>query len=375
MAISIITGFDGSCPHFQEGVKQEAENKFTVYPGYRKLEGQSEESKTLGGSRFYIRLENSGAADAEVAVIADWEIENRVFGHDHGYVRFDNENWHPIPGIRLDGTRIQYNLHLTPGITELALSPEYNYSDCANFVKLLRKNGLSVETIGQSRENRDMWMLTLPSPNPNALNFFLQARDHAYETSGSYCVEGIVDFLLSESSIAHYIRSKFNFFIVPMTNPDGVYNGMSRLTWEQGADMNRILCPTNDPAHAALKQAIDKAKPKVHMNIHNWINKFVDGLLAMDEEMAEKIQYHFPDDVANHKRWRVETHSSYLKANNLKEAPAENKSWKNYCKESFDAYGVNFEFPWFSILPKQMKQKGVKALTAFALAVIEEMNL
>lgn len=375
MSVKILTGFDGSCPHFQEGIKTESDNIFTIFPGYRSRDGMSEESKDWGGSRFYIRIKNSGHNNREIIIIADWETTQKCNNHDQGYLRRPQGNWEIISAIRIDASKIKYKIKVLPGVSDLALFPEYNYSDCVKYVRSLKKSGVDIDTVGRSKEGRAMWMIKLGSPDFNALNFFIQARDHAYETAGSYCVEGIVSFLLSGNSLAEYLRSKFSFYVVPMTNPDGVFNGMSRLTWEKGADMNRVYCADKDEAHATLLKTINKIKPKVHMNIHNWTYKFVDGLLANDEEIADKILHCFPDDFENYKHWQVETNKSYLKTIKLDKIPRENKSWKDYCKEKFNAYGVNFEFPWFAILPEQMRKKGEKALVALALAVIEEAKL
>jgi zinc carboxypeptidase len=375
MNVKVITGFDGSCPHYADGVSQDSEKSFTVYPGYRQKKGFSEESRENGGSRFYIRLENNNDNIQEVEIIADWDIDKRINHHDQGYFRVLKGEWRMVVGARVDKTKIKYTIQLPPGISELALFPEYNYAECNDFISSLNTTECGVEVVGVSQDGRDIWMLSLVSPNPKAMDFFIQARDHAYESAGSYCVVGIVRFLLEGSSMAKYLRSKFNFFIVPMTNPDGVYRGMSRLTWEQGADMNRVCCNIPDKAHETLQKTLDRIQPKVHMNIHNWTDKFTDGLLANESEIADKILHHFPADRLNHKRWRVQTHQDYLRENNLTECPENSKSWKNYCKENFDAYGVTFEFPWFSILSGQMEEKGEKALVAFALAVIEEINL
>ena len=127
----------------------------------------------------------------------------------------------------------------------------------------------------------------------------------------------------------------------------------------------------NDAAHAALKAALDAARPKVHMNIHNWTNRFVDGLLSNDADLAERILAHFPPDHLHYKRWLVETTADFLKQHDWTSTPPEHQSWKNYCKEHFGAHGVNFEFPWFMLNTAEMRAKGVQALVAYALAAIE----
>lgn len=379
MSVEIITGFDGASPYSNAGVKRESENRAVVLPSLRRMPGNSEEAPGAG-SRLNVRLQNKTGKTQSFTVVADWEKPTRLSGHDIGYLHAgDGGGWRMIPGFRRGTTRIEYQLDLLPGVTGLGLFPEFNYTACKEFIADCKTRGADVEIIGQSREKRDMWMLSLPSANKDARPFFLQARDHAYESAGSYSVLGIVHFLLGTSAPADYIRSKFNIFIVPMTNPDGVYNGMSRLTWEQGADMNRINT-VPDAAHDALQAAIDRVRPVVHMNIHNWTNKFVDGLLANDQPIAEKILTHMPADNAHFKRWKVETTADYIRnagwdklpEDEIREKRRAGWSWKNYCQENFDAVGVNFEFPWFGLDTAAMQAKGVRAFCALALAAIEE---
>ena len=372
MTVNIVTGFDGSCPHSDEGIQRDNQGRFVVCPNYRKQEGRSEEGEN-GGSRLSTRLQNSSSEPVAVTVLIDWNAK-RVTHHDLGYVRHESEaEWTMVPGIR-ERNLIRYDMTVPPGTTHLGLYPEYNHEQCAAFMSSLRDKGVDVEVIGQSREGRDMWMAVFPSPNKDARPWFLQARDHAYETAGSYCIEGIADFLLADDPLCQYLRSKFNVYIVPMTNPDGVFNGMSRLTWEQGADMNRLVTE-EDAAHATLKAAVDKVRPAVHMNIHNWTSKFVDGLLSNEVEIAERIQEHMPADTAHVKRWYVQTLYSFLEHAKLSSVPDSSRSWKDYCKDEFDAIGVNFEFPWFSLNTADMREKGKQAFIAFALAVIEEQSL
>ena len=369
--IEVVTDFDGACPHGDAGLTRESEDRIVLRPGYRAEDGISEEAVGKG-SRFSARLRNNGEHTLNVTVVADWELADRCTGHDLGYVKQPNwSEWRMIPGIRESESRIRYDLALQPGDTELGLYPEYNYGECAKFVRTLGAKGVKTEVIGQSREGRDMWMITFPSVNADARRFFFQVRDHAYETAGSYCTEGVVSFLMSTSDLAAYLRAKFQVFIVPMTNPDGVFNGMSRLTWERGADMNRVHT-VEDAAHATLMTAMDKVRPDVHMNVHNWTSKFVDGLLANDGSIADNIQTHLPPDHAHYKRWRVQTTADFLQKIGADTCPPEHQSWKNYAKDNFGAVGVNFEFPWFGRTPQDMREQGRKSFVALALAAIED---
>ena len=57
---------------------------------------------------------------------------------------------------------------------------------------------------------------------------FLSARVHPGETPASFAIRAAIEFLLSEEEEARILREKFVFKIVPMLNPDGVFNGHFR---------------------------------------------------------------------------------------------------------------------------------------------------
>ena len=377
MSIKIITGFDGSSPHSDAGVRQDGENKFTVYPSWREVAGIDEES--IGnGSRFYIRIKNDSSQTTEVFISADWETPKRIEHHDYGFTRHESENeWTQVIGIHNEETKIDYQLNIKPGITELGLVPAYNVEKLTNFLDKIREKGLNVETIGKSGQGRDLNLISISSENKNASNFFIQARDHAYETAGSYCVEGIVDFLYGNSNTAEELRSKFNFYIVPMTNPDGVYNGLSRLTYEAGFNNDRLYW-NNGPGPEAkvLLEILDRLKPAVYMNIHNYAMKFIDGLLTCESsDFVEKIIKKLPADQEHHKEWFIMIDKEWCEKNNYKEYPMNCWGGKNYCKNKFDTVSVIFELPWFGRNTSLMKERGVRALTAFALVAIEELEI
>lgn len=73
----------------------------------------------------------------------------------------------------------------------------------------------------------------------------ITARVHPGEVSSSYCMMGMLDFLLKPYNTQSYIlRNMFTFLIVPMVNPDGVYEGNFRMD-KNGINLNRVY---NDPS-------------------------------------------------------------------------------------------------------------------------------
>lgn len=68
----------------------------------------------------------------------------------------------------------------------------------------------------------------------------ITARVHPGEVSSSYCLQGILEFLLSYNNLqAYLLRRLFIFKIVPMLNPDGVVAGNYRAD-PQGFNLNRF---------------------------------------------------------------------------------------------------------------------------------------
>ncbi len=369
MSISLLTGFDGASPRDDVGVRQVAEGRFVVYPNYRRVEGISEECIAGAGARLSVRIRNDGPSAAPVTVVADWQTESCLEYRDLGFVRLPDEDWRQIPGQR-DKTTICYNLLVPPGVTALALYPEYNVEQCRRFVEHLGERGARLAVPGHSAEGRDIWLVHVPASRSGCPSLMVQARDHAYESAGSYCIEGIIDFLLSDCPSAQCLRERFEVYCLPMANPDGVHNGMSRLTAERGANLNRLVTEC-DLAHDAVRAAIDHVRPQVYLNIHNWQVKDVDGLLVNASAVGPAILQHIAADTEHGKRWLVESAEDWLKANGLTALREQDKSWKNYVEERFGGVGVTVEFPWPGLTPADMRAKGALFLQAYAQAAID----
>jgi Zinc carboxypeptidase len=372
MSIMVLAGFDGSCPHSNDGVTCTDPETFILKADLRTEPGLSEEAPGCG-AHFYTRLVNDSESNHSATIIVDWGGDGRDADRDVGHVRHEGaEEWTLVDAEVQDGCAT-YRLDLAPGMTELAMWPAYNTSMCQSYMDDLVARGVAVASVGASLEGRPVWEIDLPSSDGNAPVFFIQARDHAYETAGSFCVEGLVEYLLSDDALAGRIRSQFHIIIHPMTNPDGVHNGMSRLTSARGADMNR-LHTVDDPAHTAHKAAIDKWRPLVHMNIHNWMSKVNDGLLANDESMQNRILKHLPADTAHGKEYYLQTKGEYLIAAGVETCPLEAMSWKDYVQDNFNGLGVTFEFPWYGRSCADMRELGRKAFIAMALSAMDELK-
>ncbi len=370
--IWINVGYDGSAPNTMEGVKQEKKNVFTIFPSWGKEKGIGEEAKGKG-LRLGFEVVNESNQTQEVILNIDWEDEERTRMKFRDFVfikREEDTEWQMVPSF-IKGSYSIVKLNLTSGKTLVYLNPKYNYSDNERFVEKVSKNKLvEKEKVGESEENRNIWLLKI---GEGKTKVFIMARNHAYESAGNYCVEGMVEWLLSEDSLSKYFLTNFVFYFLPMTNPDGVYNGLSRLTSLQGADLNRVITKP-DKAHWTIKKTLDEIQPHLFINLHNWMDKFKDGLLCRRGKFARKIKFYMPDQIEYGKKWYIEDEEVIFQKRDISICPKLEKSWKNYCEENFGSIGLVFEFPWFGRNTKIMKETGVKALKSCLFAWMELMN-
>ena len=68
----------------------------------------------------------------------------------------------------------------------------------------------------------------------------MAARVHPSETNSSWIIHGFIKFLLSADKVAHQLRTRCVFKIIPMLNPDGVLIGNNRTSF-LGKDLNRCF--------------------------------------------------------------------------------------------------------------------------------------
>jgi murein tripeptide amidase MpaA len=71
-------------------------------------------------------------------------------------------------------------------------------------------------------------------------------RQHSGETHSSFIIHGFINFLVSREALCEKMRDRFEFWIAPIVNPDGVVCGNYRCN-TQGKDPNRFFFADDDP--------------------------------------------------------------------------------------------------------------------------------
>ncbi len=103
-----------------------------------------------------------------------------------------------------------------------------------------------VDDIGRSIASHNLYgyKITDPDAAEPKQKIVLNSGVHANETLGDFVLEGLVDFLVSDDLRAAQLRRYAEFYVYPMTNPDGRFAGNNRTTVAVGdVDLNRAWNP------------------------------------------------------------------------------------------------------------------------------------
>jgi murein tripeptide amidase MpaA len=71
-------------------------------------------------------------------------------------------------------------------------------------------------------------------------------RQHSGETHSSFIIHGLINTLCSQNHAANKMRNLYEWWVLPMVNPDGIVAGNYRTNC-QGKDMNRHFYSDDDP--------------------------------------------------------------------------------------------------------------------------------
>jgi hypothetical protein len=378
--VKILVGFEGSCPQSQKGVKQEGPRRYRICPSWRPSPGISEEA--VGRStRLGFRIQNDSGRAQAVDLLIDWQYDDAPakdrpsFKSREEFMSYRDfvvvkdprrKEWYTVTAD-VDASVATVRLPIPAGVTEVQWHPPYTYTQGEDFVASLREDRrVKTERIGESEEKRHLWMLRITDDSTAPKKrVIIRARAHGYESGGSYAMEGMLRWLIADSDWALQALRKYEFFVIPMANPDGVFNGLGRLTKPQGADVVWASVPNPDKAHSAVREVVDRIKPVIFVDLHNWQHKYRDGLLDMDARYREQFLLHMPDQRQFEKRWQVRDPEPVPTSEPARETMGQ------YCHRVYGSVHVSFEFPWFRRTLDDVRWTGQQALWAFLRAIDE----
>ena len=178
----------------------------------------------------------------------------------------DGQTWqHTAPGEK-HGSRIVYQQRIDADRAWFSWGPPLTGDDAAELIRncAAKCPGAELRELCRSRNNRPVWELRLapatdsPKADDSApstvvphrpCGVFITARQHAWESGGSWVCRGLMEWLVSDDPTATELRSKAIFEIVPVMDVDNVAIGAGGKE-EQPQDHNRDW--TDHPYHPAV---------------------------------------------------------------------------------------------------------------------------
>ena len=351
--IHVIGDFDGGNPKDPNSIIQGDSDTFTIYP-------YSEDNDPNYKFRLDVQANNDVRETKRLHLFIEWKEPQ--FNHLRNYIYAKHEeevDWTLYP-MSVEDTGTWGDIDVEPGITHLCMHPKYNYQDYINFINKIPSNGIiKKELIGKTPEGRDLWLLKISNENPVPKKKILfVSRIHPYETSGSYCAEGITDYFLNEyQESSSDMLSNAAIYLLPMANPDGVYNGLCKLTAPDGIDLSKQV-DTRDSNSALLLKCIDEVRPDVYCEFHNWMFQELDGIYFFNMYQTRRFIRNMPSQKHFKKTWKPFFRKKIFSIIH--------HGFKKHCREKFGSVCVCLEYPWRYRKIDDMKRLGVDSLKALA---------
>lgn len=250
-----------------------------------------QDSVNTSVSWFYGRLTNvlNRPVTIEAAGL-DYTVYNGVRGsilpfgrNTYPVYSYDREHWERFTCCEIDtlGRAFRMRQIFSRDTVWVAYTVPYTFSRLERLLGELRDcPALRVEELGRSVQGRPLYVVTVTEPSGNPDNrpvVWIVARQHSFESGGTWSSEGLLRFLASDSPEAAEIRRSLVIRVCPMLNPDGVTDGGTRFN-ARGVDLNRHWNKSDplsdDPARAPeitlLKKALADWRKEHRLDL--WIN-------------------------------------------------------------------------------------------------------
>jgi murein tripeptide amidase MpaA len=258
---------------------------------------------------FYTKLDN-------LPVGQDVTITIKGGGHWNYYLpvySYDRQTWHHF-SERQTTQPTKHSLAVTARFKSdtvwVARYVPYTYTHLNAYLKRLdARRGVTVGDIGRTREGRIVPTVTITDsrvPLAKKRRVLIHARTHPGEVGSSFLLEGMLDYLSSNSRTARAMRKNLVFDVVPMLNVDGVVAGNNRVTpygvnlegkWYSDPKNPLRLDARRAPHevrlwHARIMELLREPAPvTVALNLHASAGQPEDGVFFFPHFGARQLGY------------------------------------------------------------------------------------
>ena len=202
----------------------------------------------------------------------------------------DRKHWKTIAGYtyNIDSTAISFKLAVNKKAQWLAAQPIVNSTDTKKWLDSLTGNPLvsPVQMIGKSVLGKPLYMLKIGTGDTKHKKIVvLLSRQHPPEITGFKALQSFVKQLLKQDTLTKAFYQKYEVWLFPLLNPDGVDLGHWRHN-ANGIDLNRDWAYYRQPEINAVTKFIINESKKYH----------VQPVLGIDFHSTFKDVYYIFDD-------------------------------------------------------------------------------
>ena len=202
----------------------------------------------------------------------------------------DRKHWKTISGYtyNVDSTAISFKLAVNKEAQWLAAQPIINSTDTKKWLDSLTGNPFvsPVKIIGNSVLGKPLYMLKIGAgESKNKKIVVLLSRQHPPEVTGFKALQSFVKQMLKQDTLTKAFYQKYEVWLFPLLNPDGVDLGHWRHN-ANGIDLNRDWANYRQPEIDAVTNFTVSESKKYH----------VKPVLGIDFHSTFKDVYYIFDD-------------------------------------------------------------------------------
>lgn len=157
---------------------------------------------------------------------------------------------------------------------------------------------VTMDTLGTSMMGLPIQMLTITDPGvpeKEKNRIWIHARVHPGESPANWQLDGLLGRLTEDTPVARQYRRQSVFYVVPFTNPDGVYGGYSRsnargINQEINWDHNDSVTSVEVKVLRARMDSLTRECP-------------FDLVLNMHAQSDDKISYYVPTQESTNSQY------------------------------------------------------------------------
>ncbi len=200
---------------------------------------------------------------------------NLIIAPQYPVFSYDKLNWKRVKTTQTKTKSVTFSAKFNSDTVYFATGYPYIYTQLISYVDSIASNKfVDTLTLEISEGGLKIPMIVIRDTNSKPTDMvWITGRQHAFETTLNYSMEGFVNYLISDAKKARKLRKNTVIYIVPMVDVDNVFIGASG-RMQKPVDFNRDW--STKPYWKAIKriqelmaETIKKYNYRIYLDFHS----------------------------------------------------------------------------------------------------------